>query len=316
MLNILSHPTISYSKLHFVLESTKSYHGHQCNNAVMSELIKNSIEQADGEIGLTDIIQFFTVNKSSLVIGACVCGALGLIYGLISPKQYEGSMSIQVAMVENQPIETTVSLNEKLKIPQYFSSDTFKACKIDEETNPNIKLVKYLNPKINKNLPIISFVIRHSSEKVAVQCLEAVLEDIANRQKILSAPIIYQKQMYLANLKSQLVSAQQIEKYLLMQKHDLSFKDNKLVVAILAMTLQSNQVSQVQTLRTEISKLELSLSEPQTKETSLVTPIFVNPLMTYPLRILISTLIGFLTGFILSVVTLLVRNLWGSLKSK
>ena len=66
------------------------------------------MEHSEDEISLLDIIQFFIDNKLHIAISTFACGALGLAYGLITPPKYEASMSLQMAVVANTPVEIEV----------------------------------------------------------------------------------------------------------------------------------------------------------------------------------------------------------------
>ncbi len=173
----------------------------------MTKLTEETMEHGEDEISLLDIIQFFIDNKLSIAISTFACGALGLGYGLIAPPKYEASMSIQMAMVANTPVEAPAVLLEKMKLPTYFSVVTLKACDLMEAANPGSDLSKQLKPLVNKNAPFITTSFRASSTDEAKTCLQAVLADIRSQQKILTEPIIEQKQSHLSNLKERLSTA-------------------------------------------------------------------------------------------------------------
>ena len=106
------------------------------NNIDMTKLTEETMEHVEDEISLLDIIQFFIDNKLSIAISTFACGALGLAYGLITPPQYEASMSIQMATVANNPVEAPAVLLEKMKLPTYFSVGTLKACDLMKLPTP------------------------------------------------------------------------------------------------------------------------------------------------------------------------------------
>jgi hypothetical protein len=58
------------------------------------------------------------------------------------------------------------------------------------------------------------------------------------------------------------------------------------------------------------------LSETQTKETTLISPVFVDQQMETPLKLLITVALALFTVFMLTIFTLVVRHFWGSLKQQ
>jgi len=156
------------------------------NNIDITKLTEEAMEHSEDEISLLDIIQFFIDNKLHIAISTFACGALGLAYGLITPPKYEASMSLQMAVVANTPVEAPAVLLEKMKLPTYFSVETLNACKMTDSTNPGAELSKQLKPLVNKNAPFITTSFRAPSTDEAKTCLQAVLADVRSQQKILA----------------------------------------------------------------------------------------------------------------------------------
>jgi uncharacterized protein involved in exopolysaccharide biosynthesis len=285
------------------------------NNIAMTKLTEETMEHVEDEISLLDIIQFFIENKLSIAISTFACGALGLGYGLITPPQYEASMSIQMATVANTPVEAPAVLLEKMKLPTYFSVGTLKACDLMEAANPGSDLSKQLKPLVNKNAPFITATFRASSTDEAKTCLQAVLADIRSQQKILAEPIIEQKQSHLSNLKERLSTAEQVAKFLSAQKQDFQFKDDKFSANALILATRLTKDTEIKDLRNQIVDLELALSEPQTRETYLAAPMFSSPHKVAPSRSLILA-IALMAGFMLGIFGVLGRKAWVSIKPK
>jgi hypothetical protein len=224
-------------------------------------------------------------------------------------------MSLQMAVVANTPVEAPAVLLEKMKLPTYFSVGTLNACNMTDSTNPGADLSKELKPLVNKNAPFITTSFRAPSTDEAKTCLQAVLADVRSQQKILAEPIIKQKQSHLSNLKERLSTAEQVAKYLSSQKQDFQFKDDKFSANALILATRLTKDTEIKDLRNQIVDLEISLTEPQTRETFLAAPMFSSPHKVAPSRSLILA-IALMAGFMLGVFGVLGRKAWVSIKPK
>ena len=281
----------------------------------MTKLAEETNEQVEDEISLLDIVRFFIDNKVFIGVTTALSGLIGLVIGFWLPAQYEATMNIQMAMVANSPIESPGMVVEKMKLPLYFSSSTWEVCDTDQEMTPSRTLAKKLNPILNKNAPFIGLSYRGDSQEAAKKCLQAVLEDVRNKQSILSEPIIRQKQVYLAALKEKLAAAEQVAKFFSSQKQDLQFKDDKFSANALILATRLSKDNEIKDLRNQIVDLEISLSAPQTQETFLAAPLFASPQKVSPSRSLILA-IALLGGFMLGIFGVLMRKTWATLKSQ
>ena len=281
----------------------------------MTKLAEETNEQVEDEISLLDIVRFFIDNKVFIGITTALSGLMGLIIGFWLPAQYEATMNIQLAMVANSPIESPGMVVEKMKLPLYFSSSTREVCDSDQEMTPSRTLAKKLNPTLNKNAPFIGLSYKGDNQEAAKKCLQAVLEDVRNKQSILSEPIIRQKQVYLAALKEKLTAAEQAAKIFSSQKQDLQFKDDKFSPNALILATRLSMDNEIKDLRNQIVDLEISLSAPQTQETYLAAPLYASPQKVSPSRSLILA-IALLGGFMLGIFGVLMRKTWATLKSQ
>ena len=281
----------------------------------MTKLAEETNEQVEDEISLLDIVRFFIDNKVFIGITTALSGLMGLIIGFWLPAQYEATMNIQLAMVADSPIESPGMVVEKMKLPLYFSSSTWEVCNTDQEMTPSRTLAKKLNPTLNKNAPFIGLSYKGDSQEAAKKCLQAVLEDVRNKQSILSEPIIRQKQVYLAALKEKLTAAEQAAKIFSSQKQDLQFKDDKFSPNALILATRLRMDNEIKDLRNQIVDLEISLSAPQTQETYLAAPLYASPQKVSPSRSLILA-IALLGGFMLGIFGVLMRKTWATLKSQ
>lgn len=270
---------------------------------------------AEDEISLLDILQFFIDNKFFIGVVTALSGSVGLGIGWWLPAQFEATMNIQMAMVANSPIEAPAVVVEKMKMPLYFSSSTWQVCDTDQELTPSRTLAKQLNPILNKNAPFIGLTYRAPSQEEAKACLQAVLNDVRGKQLLLAQPVINQKQSFLASLKDELASAEQVAKFLSSQKQDFQFRDDKFSANALMLATKLSKENDIKELRNQIVDLEISLSPPQTQETSLAAPLFASSQKVAPSRSFILA-IALFAGFLLSVVFLLGRKAWRSAKEQ
>ena len=281
----------------------------------MTKISETSIDDSEDEISLLDIIQFFIDNKVFIGAATALSGLVGLILGFWLPPQYEATMNIQMAMVANAPVEAPSLVVEKMKLPLYFSASTWDVCDTDQEMTPSRTLAKKLNPILNKNAPFIGLSYRAESPDAAKKCLQAVLDDVRNKQQIIADPIIKQKQTYLLTLKDKLAAAEAVAKFFTSQKQDMQFKDDRFSVNALILATRLSKENEVKDLRNQIVDLEISLTPPQTQETFLAAPIFGSPQKVAPSRSLILA-IALMAGFMLSIFGVLGRKAWISIKPK
>ena len=281
----------------------------------MTKISETPIDDSEDEISLLDIIQFFIDNKVFIGAATALSGLVGLILGFWLPPQYEATMNIQMAMVANSPVETPSLVVEKMKLPLYFSASTWDVCDTDQEMTPSRTLAKKLNPILNKNAPFIGLSYRAESPDAAKKCLQAVLDDVRNKQQIIADPIIKQKQTYLLTLKDKLAAAEAVAKFFTSQKQDMQFKDDRFSANALILATRLSKENEVKDLRNQIVDLEISLTPPQTQETFLAAPLFASPQKVAPSKSLILA-IALMAGFMLGIFGVLVRKAWITIKPK
>ncbi len=261
-------------------------------------------ELSDDELTLTEIIDFFIENWKKIITGSFIGGVLGVAYALITPAIYQATAYIQVAKVANADVENPAILVEKIKMPMYFSQNTFTECKVINLLESGKALANRLKPTLLKNAPIVSISYKAKSPDDAKRCLESVLIDIRKNQNEIAVPILESKKNQLTNLKQKLESAEQITKLLSSKKPNFEFSDPKFSASSLLLATTLSKENEVKDLRTQISDLELALAEPQTKGASLITPIYSPDIRVEPERtmiVLISTIIGglIIIGFLI-----------------
>lgn len=281
----------------------------------MTQIDPTPSDDMEDDISLMDIARFFIDNQRQIALSTVACGVLGLAYGFLAPAQFEATMNVQMAMVNNAPIEAPNLVIEKMKLPLYFSQNTWAVCDTDQEMTPSRTLAKKLNPILNKNASFIGLSYRAESPDAAKACLQAVLEDIRSKQQLLAEPLIKQKQTYLATLKDKLAAAEEVTKYLSSQNQSLQFKDEKFSAHALLLATRLNKDNEIKDLRNQIVDLEISLKPPQTQETYLAAPVYASTQRVAPHRSLILAM-ALMAGFMLGIVGVLTRKAWISMKSQ
>lgn len=281
----------------------------------MTQVEPKLSEDMEDDISLMDIARFFMNNQRQIALSTFACGALGLAYGFLAPAQFEATMNVQMATVNNTPIEAPNLVIEKMKLPLYFSPNTWAVCDTDQEMTPSRTLANKLNPILNKNAPFIGLIYRAESPDAAKACLQAVLEDIRSKQQLLAEPLIKQKQTYLATLKDKLAAAEDVTKYLSSQNQSLQFKDEKFSAHALLLATRLNKDNEIKDLRNQIVDLDISLKPPQTQTTYLAAPMYASAQRVGPHRSLILAL-TLMAGFMLGIVGVLTRKAWISMKSQ
>jgi LPS O-antigen subunit length determinant protein (WzzB/FepE family) len=263
---------------------------------------------AEDELSLTEVIDFFRESWKQILVSSIIGGTLGVGYALISPSKYLAAAHIQVAKVAGSDVEAPNVLVEKLKMPMYYSQDTFTVCNLTEEKEPGVSIANRLKPTLSRNAPIISITYKDKSTEDAKKCLEGVLNDIRSNQNILAKPILETRNNQLANLKQKLESAEKISKVLSIKNPSFDFSDSKFSASTLLLATTLNKENEIKDLRTQIRDSEIALAEPQTKEAFLTTPIYAPSVRVEPKRTMIVLLFG-IAGLVLAIAYLLGRRM-------
>ncbi len=278
----------------------------------MSSPIPPEVESADDEISLADIAEFLTSNAKTLLIGASAALVIAGAYLGLAPARYKATANIQMAAVESEPIETPAVLVEKLKLPLYFSQDSWRVCGTDDELHPSRTLAKELNPAVNRNAPFVTLTFTSASPVAAVACLEAVVREIGAKQAEMSEPLVKLRQANLNALKEKQAEAQAFLKMLPKVRSDMTFSDTKFPAVSLLMATGLTKESEVRELQLEISEAELKLTPPNTQGTTLAAPIYAPNVPSGPSAWIV-LLVAPVAGLLLTAMLLLMRN---ALRSK
>ena len=263
----------------------------------------NTNSTTEDEISLANVLQFFKDGKYWIISLVGICTLLGATYASLAPSKYEASASIEMATVAGKPIEDGPILVEKLKLPMYFSKNTFKACKIENVLpSPGAFLATQLNPVANKNAPIVTIRFKGGAADDARICLESVVAEVANKQNTLLTPILNTQQSQLQALQQKLEASEKLVTLLPVKDGKFVFDDAKFSGSALLLALLLTKESEIKELRNEINEMQISLSPPKTQGTTLVTPIYAPDVKVEPRRariILISAIGGLILGVFL-----------------
>ena len=265
-----------------------------------------NIENIEDEISLTEIIDFFRESWKQIVLGGVVGGVIGVSVALIMPSIYQATVGIEMAKVADKEVEPANTLLEKLKMPLYYSSETFMDCGVDKSAEPGIEIVKNLKPTIAKSAPILNLSIKAGSSDKAKKCLESLVNNIKKTQNEIAKPLFEHKKIMLLDLKNDLELVENLIKGSARKKQNFDVSDSDLLIAAM---LSSN--FEFLRLRKQINDLEMALAEPQTKEAFTITPVYSPGIRVEPKRslIVIGSVIG---GVVLVIGFLIARRRWAA----
>jgi hypothetical protein len=257
--------------------------------------------QFDDEISLQDIFSFFKRNFNWILISTMGLSILAYTIAISLDPIFESELRIEMAKVANTVVEDPKILISKLKSPTYYSVDTLNSCISKEEmqnTDYRNSLPKSLDPKLDKDAPIVSLKYKALSNAKTEGCLLSVLKDIKSKQNELAAVIFKQKKYQLETLQAKLALAEKYKNQF-GSKINYDFNDNKFSATSLLTALVVGKDSEIKDLQNNINDLQIQLAEPQTRETYLSVPIISNQKPVFPKKSLFEA-IGFLIGGMLS----------------
>lgn len=255
------------------------------------------------EINMADVIQFFNDGKFWILAVAAASTLIGWVYALSISPVYEASVHVEMASVASTPVETPGALVEKLKLPLYYSTSNHKICKAEDKLpSPGQFLVSQLMAAVNKNAPTVTLKLSAGSADAAEQCLESIFLQIRKNQAILAKPILEIKKSHLSTLEYKLANSEKLLTLLPAGHTKLDFNDPKYAASALLLATAVSKESEIMGLRNQINEMQISLTSPQTRETTLITPIYAPNVKVAPnksLIVLFSVLVGLVLGTLL-----------------
>jgi hypothetical protein len=274
---------------------------------------KNNEDLADTDIGLIEIAQILIDNRSGIVVCTFAGLLLGSLYVVFKPASFEASASIQVAMVSGEPVETAAVLNEKIKLPLYFSAGTLQTCAADGKPSPTGSLTQTFKTQVSKNAPFLSLTVAMPTPALAKNCLMAILTDIQTQQAYLAAPVLAKQRNLLETVKSKLAFSEEISKFLSSQQANINISNEKFSAAAMLLATTTAKDNEIKELRSQLMNLETGLSPTQTKPASLAAPINT-PASPVGLDAGLVLLLSAFLGFLLAVMSSLARSAWLRIK--
>jgi uncharacterized protein involved in exopolysaccharide biosynthesis len=276
---------------------------------------EQSINQPlEDEISLKDFIDFLSESWKAMALSGILGGLLASGYAFITPPKYEATANFQVARVMGVDVEAPATLMEKLKMPMYYSTESYSACNVMDSIEPGAVIAKSLKPVLSKTAPIISFSYKAKSREDAQNCVENVLNDINNNQNILAKSILESKKNQLRKLKQKLEAAERIIESLPNKNPNFNFSDSQFSASALLLVAILSKENEIQDIRNQIFDLEIGLVEPQTRESFLITPIYMPTQSVSPSRNLI-VMGGVAAGLCLALVLGITRRAYLSYKA-
>ena len=276
---------------------------------------KQQATNTDEEVGLIEVIQSF-INYRTW-IAACALSTMlgGAVYILIKPVVYEAHASIQSAMVAGEVVEATTVLNEKIKLPLYFSTSTLQTCASDGKPDATGSLASLLKTKATKTSHFLYISVNLGSADQAKACLTAVLTDIQIQQGLLTKPLIQKQQALLDTVRSKLNFAEEISKFLVNQNVEKQVNNKNFAAAAMMLSTSTSKEREIKELRSELMALETALSPAQTSPTSLAAPIYApaTPSGISPWLVMV---MAFLLGVVLGVVSAMFRAAWPAFRAR
>ena len=244
----------------------------------MHPIARNEDQQYDSEdeISIIDILRFFIDGWKAMLSFTVIGALLGIGYVATGTPQYKTTAIIAPALVSGTYVETLVDLRRKLKIPTYYSSETYKACGLEDAVTNGSALVEILVPTLKKDEALDQIEFISKSNDTNTNCLNSVLEDIRIDHANLAEPLIAASSTQLSNLKQRLNEAKALKDLYNDRIFNMSLTSlNNFPAGILfyksAMTEAETNIA---TITNQINDLTTSFTEPHTRPTKFVKPIF------------------------------------------
>jgi LPS O-antigen subunit length determinant protein (WzzB/FepE family) len=119
----------------------------------MHPIARNEDQQYDSEdeISIIDILRFFIDGWKAMLSFTVIGALLGISYVAIGTPQYKATAIIVPAFANGTQVETLVDLRRKLKIPTYYSSETYRACGLEDAVTNGSALAETLVPTLKKD---------------------------------------------------------------------------------------------------------------------------------------------------------------------
>ena len=246
----------------------------------MHPIARNEDQQYDSEdeISIIDILRFFIDGWKAMLSFTVIGALLGIGYVATGTPQYKATAIISPALVNGSEIESIAALRRKLKIPTYYSSETYKACGLEDAVTNGSALVEILVPTLKKDEALDQIEFVSKSNVTNTNCLNSVLDDIRIDHAILAKPIIKSSSDKLNNLKQRLLEATALKDLYNDRILNMSLVNlNNFPAGILFYkSARTEAETNIANLVNQIDDLTTSFTESHTQPTKFVKPIFTS----------------------------------------
>ncbi len=264
----------------------------------------------DDQISLRDIVNFLLESWRAIlatgIIG--VLAALGFV--VITPSQYEATAQIQMAQIaisnNTNPLGANVEspslLMARYQIPSAYTLEEIKACGLEGKKVPQESLATIAKFKLVKGVDsVVELKIRLESKDQALACAQALFENIKASQGLIFKPYIEEAKSLLGNYSVRLQAAQA-----LVAKVDKS--GGPFSAAFLV------NRDEVKFLTDESIRLNAVITSGDTRQTKLVSPIYVSDNPVFPEK-KISLVLGLFAGLFVGLFLVLLHKAWNNFRS-
>lgn len=263
--------------------------------------IQPQTSRSEEVLDITQVLFFFKSHR--FLLGAC--GLIGLLLGLLfiffAPDKHEATGSLAMASTAGKPVESIQELNEKIKLPLYFSPPALQACQPDRTEALEVSLKDIVRSKIDRNASFLQLSVTLPTESQARICLQTVIDAIAAQQSALNQPATTIKRNELAALQGKLKSIEKTHQDFQQQINLAKVRDQTFAASAFVLTTHLRMSEEVQLMQEKAQTLEISLLDAQTHGTRLVTPMSVVNVSPEPGFVaLIATLGGLAWGLLLA----------------
>ena len=273
-----------------------------------------NMAQDDDEISLWDIVDFLKEGWRWLGGGLLLGLVCAVAFVLVAPKKYEAQALFHGAKVLGSELESSAQLIERLKFPTFYGGEQVKAC--DNPTdNPAAVLAKQINPVILKGTNILQVTSQARNSELAVQCLDAVMDQVIAAQNKQSFAALEGAKRQLELTKAQLAEAERVQ--LMFDKRSmgsLDAADAKFSQTVLLLSATLSKKEEIQRLRKSVLEQMTMLEPPYTQPAELIEPIYAPGLAVFPKKLPVLVGGGF-GGLVLGGLAFLVRRSWLGRKS-
>ncbi len=263
----------------------------------------------EDEISLKEIINFL-LESWKVIIGLIFLGLLvGSIYLTITPNQYEATAQIQMSQISSNNgtnplgvnIEDPNLLMARLKLPSTYSAVELKACGLVQVRAPAETLVNMLKlTSVNGVSSTVELRVRMKSKEQALQCAEALFENIRESQNKIIKPYLDEANVILLKHQNRLREIRALISSIDGSRETFS-------------ALYLSQRDEIRFLNDEIVRLNSFIVAGESRQAKLVSPVYVSEEPVFPKK-KTTLILGLLTGLFLGIFLMIVARLWNNSK--